>query len=386
MTIQEVNNPATTRLFLNLPKKLYSKDPNWTCPLDSEIEGIFNPDRNTCYQHGEAIRWVLFDHQQQLIGRIAAFTDERKAHDFDCPTGGIGFFECTDNQHAANLLFDTAQKWLQERKMKAMNGPVNFGENYLHWGLLVNGFGPQGYGMPYHHTYYKRLFENYGFRNFFEQYSFHRSLIDPYPPRMVTFAEYIASRSNYSFRHFSFSQADKYISDLVKVYNDVWSSFHQHYTPLKHGDIKKMLNESKMLIDEEQIWFAYDHDKPVGLIVALPDINQLLRRLKNGKLNLLNLLKMLYFKKRKTITRSRALIAGVHPDYHNKGVVAALFLQYNKALQRKPWYKEVELSWVGDYNPKMLRIYEQIGAVKHKTHVTYRYLFDRSATFNRFTN
>lgn len=386
MRINEVITKSIEKAFLQVPKILYKHDPNWTCPLDNEIKGIFDPRRNVSFQHGEAARWVLYDERNQPVGRIAAFTDQRKVDDFDRPTGGIGFFECIDNQDAANILFDTAKSWLADRNMEAMNGPVNFGENYLHWGLLVDGFEPQGYGMPYHMPYYRDLFVTYGFKNFFEQYSYHRSMKVPYPERMVKFAEYIASRANYSFRHFSFAQTDKFVSDLVESYNEIWSHFHQHYTPLQNNEIKKMLVESKMIIDEKQIWFAYDNGKPIGLVIALPDANQLLRKIRNGRLNLLNILKIIYYKKRKTITRSRALIAGVHPDYQNKGVIAALFLQYLKALEQKPWYNEIELSWVGDYNPKMQNIYNQIGAIKHKTHVTYRYLFDRNAPFKRFTN
>ena len=109
----------------------------------------------------------------QTIGRIGAFINENKCNTFRQPTGGVGYFECIDDQKAAFLLFDTAKAWLAERGMEAMDGPVNFGENMINWGLLVKGFMPQGFGMPYNKSYYLPLFEAYGFKVYFEQYTYH---------------------------------------------------------------------------------------------------------------------------------------------------------------------------------------------------------------------
>ena len=53
---------------------------------------------------------------------------------------------------------------------------------------------------------------------------------------------------------------------------------------------------------------------------------------------------------------------------------------------RKLGMTELELSWVGDYNITVNRMYGQFGATKEKTHITYRCLFDPNAPFERFTN
>ena len=387
MTILEVTDKNLSKEFIDFPKRHYKNDKNWVCPLDAEIEGIFDPSNNACFRHGEAIRWLLKDNDQKTIGRIAAFIDHKKVNVFRQPTGGAGFFECVNNQNAANMLFDTAKAWLQERGMEAMEAPVNFGENFVYWGLLIEGFMQQAYGMQYNFPYYKELFENYGFQNFFEQYSFHVDLSLPFNERLVKFAEYIESRPNYSFEHFSFKNAEKYVNDLVETYNTIWSGFHKSYSPLKHEEIWKMLKESKPVIDEEFIWFAYDNGKPIAMVIIFPDINQLLKKLGNGKLNLLNKLKFLYYKNlSKTITRTRVFVAGVSPDYQNSGIISALFYQFVKVLRKRPQHKEIELSWVGDYNPKMISIYDKIGGVKAKTHITYMHLFDENAEFIRFNN
>ncbi len=385
MKFQEVISPKHKKEFLDFPKRLYKNDPNWVCPLDVEIDGIFNPKTNSNFEHGEAIRWLLFNSNGNTIGRIAAFYDKKKLNHSRYPTGGCGFFECIDDQEAANMLFDAAKNWLSEKGIQAMQGPVNFGENYNHWGLLVEGFMQQAYALPYNFPYYQKLFENYGFKNYFEQYAYHKPLTDGFPERMLKFAEYTEQRPGYSFEHFSFKNIDRYIDNFVEVYNKVWSSFHDNYTPLKKEEVFELLHDAKSVIDEELIWFAYDKGSPVGLLVVFPDVNQLLKKLKNGKLTLINKLRFFYYRKR-IITRCRAFLAGVLPEYQNTGIIAALFYQLIKALKNKPMQKEIELSWVGDFNPKMIGIYDKIGGKKKKKHITYLYLFEPGMQFQRFTN
>ena len=149
MRLVEVIDSKSKKLFHKVPHVIYRNDPHWACPLEAMVENIFDSARNPSFKNGEAFRWVLTGDKGRLLGRIAAFYNRDKAFVYDQPTGGCGFFECVDNEEAAALLFDAARDWLKSRGMEAMDGPINFGENYLNWGLLVDGFMPQGFGMPY---------------------------------------------------------------------------------------------------------------------------------------------------------------------------------------------------------------------------------------------
>ena len=158
MNIIEVSNKYHRKEFLNLPKRLYKDDQNWICPLDSEIENMFDPEKNHAFEHGVAVRWILKDENKITIGRIAAFIDYVRSDANRQPTGGVGFFEVIESREAAFFLFDKAKAWLISSGMEAMDGPVNFGENDNYWGLLVDGFMQQGFGMPYNKKYYKDYF------------------------------------------------------------------------------------------------------------------------------------------------------------------------------------------------------------------------------------
>ncbi len=385
MKIIEVSNNRTRQIFNNLPVHLYKGDNNYTCPLDVEIESIFDPKHNTSYKNGDAHRWVLLDDYRKPIGRIAAFYNMKKAFiNNQQPTGGIGFFECINDQSAANQLFNMAKAWLVSKGMQAMDGPVNFGENFVYWGLLVEGFTHQAYGMQYNFPYYKTLFENYGFQTYFEQYSYHVDLTKPFPERQVQFANYIGRKANFTFEHFSFKNPSKYLKDAVEIYNSVWSTFHSDYTPLVYEDFEQIFLEARALLIEDFIVFAYDEGRPIGMIVTFPDINQAIKSL-NGKLHLLNKIKLLYNKKHK-INRARQLVSGVLPEYQKAGIIGPLFLKMVDGC-KKHGITELEMSWVGDYNHNVNKMYKQMeNTIKAKTHITYRYLFDRNKPFIRFSN
>jgi hypothetical protein len=389
MKVSEVKTSQDRKEFINFAKDLYKADPFWVCQLDSALESLFDPEKNHNFKHGEAIRWLLKDDVGNTIGRIAAFIDRVRSSANRQPTGGIGFFEVIEDKEAAFKLFNTALEWHKSKGMEAMDGPINFGENNNNWGLLVEGFTPQGYGMPYHKKYYRTYFEEFGFRNYFEQYSYHKEIRDAdnkivqFPERIMKIADWLSKRPGYTFHHFEFRDKEKYVKDIVEIYNSTWSVFKEDFTPLDRVILEESLQGAKFIIDEELIWFAYFNYKPIAFFVLFPDLNQILKHF-NGKLNTWNFLRFMYLKATHKMTRTRAVVGGVHPTYQNSGVESAIFLQLYMVFRKKPWFKELELSWVGDYNPKMIAIYEALGTKKAKTHITYRYMINPKLLFIRF--
>jgi GNAT superfamily N-acetyltransferase len=301
----------------------------------------------------------------------------------------MGYFEVIEDRDAAFLLFDTAKDWLSSRGMQAMDGPINFGENYVNWGLLIEGFMQQGFGMPYNKQYYRRFFEEYGFIKYFEQYSYHRRVrdadkkIDMFPVRLVKIAEWLMKRPGYSFHHFEFRSSRKYINDLVEIYNATWSLFKEDFTPLDPVFLETTIKKMKPFLDEELIWFAYYNEKPVAFFILYPDLNQILRHFR-GKLHLWNIIRFFYYRTIHEMTRMRAIVGGVHPSHQNSGIESSIFIHLYEVFKRRRWYTELELSWVGDFNPRMIAIYEALGAKKAKTHYTYRYMINTDLPFLKY--
>jgi len=381
--IQCVDDKRTQNLFHDVMRKIYKNDPNFICPPDDVIEGIFTPSKNVFFNHGEATRWVLFDQNNKLVGRVAAFINTKKAYTFNVPTGGMGFFECIEDYKAAEILFDTSKAWLVERGMQAMDGPINFGENDNFWGLLVEGFIPQSFGMNYNPPYYKTFFEQYGFTLYFEQVTNLLDLKKPFPERFWKIADWVRQKPEYNFKHFSYADSEKFIADFIEVYNNAWQ-FHENFTPTEPEAIRLMLAEMKPLLRPEFIWFAYHGTEPIAFEVMLPDINQLFKYF-NGKMGLWGKFKVGIIGKKRIFTRARITIMGVKPHYQKSGIESALFWHMNNVMKKNPQYTEVELSWVGDFNPKMRMIHEAVGGVFSKRHLTYRKYFIAAPESSRST-
>jgi hypothetical protein len=382
--LYEVNNSRSKKLFLDFPSVLYRNETNWSRPIDDDIEKIFDPKRNKKFRKGDAKRWILKDRNKKVVGRIAAFYDSETARKNSQPTGGLGFFDCIDDQEAANILFDTCCEWLKDKGMEAMDGPINFGERDSFWGCLVDGFYEPVYNMPYNFPYYKDLFENYGFQNYFNQYTYHRKIIKHgFSDEIVRKAERVFENPDYTFEKYDDSKREKIAEDFATIFNAAWARFPGIPKTSKAHSLA-LLNQMRPIMDDRLIIIAYHKEEPVGFFIMMQDISQILRKF-NGKLNLINKLRLMFMLKyRKRVNRIIGRLFGVVPEHQGKGIEGGLVVTFEKfAIASDFPFTDLELNWIGDFNPTMMKVCEQIGGKIYKTHVTFRYLFDREAPFKR---
>lgn len=385
-TLQEVTDARLEREWLDLPKRIYRGNRNWVCPLDPSIRAVFDPAKNDLFTGGEAIRWVLRDASGQVVGRIAAFYNREKAMLETQPTGGCGFFECIDDQQAADVMFDAARMWLASRGMEAMDGPINFGQRSDWWGVLVEGFEFQPlYKNPYNLSYYKELFENYGFRNYFNQHSFiWRKDASEANRQIFARAERLYATPGYRVEHLDMHNLEDAAENFRIIYNRAWALF-SGVKPMSSPEALSMMRMLKPVLDPEIVFFAYFNDEPIGFFVTVPDLNRIIGKF-NGKFGLWQKLRLMWdLKVRRKCDRIFGIIFGIAPEYHGKGVESAIMAEYWKYMDRTDIpYKTLELAWIGDFNPVMNRMIETyVCASRHKIHTTYRYLFDREKEFRR---
>lgn len=384
MNIVEVATNKHKEAFIKLPVKIYKDEQNWIRPLDKDIEAVFDSKKNKTFRNGSCQRWLLYNDNNEVIGRVAAFINEKtKEKDNDQPTGGMGFFECINDQNAAFMLFDTCKNWLEERGIEAMDGPVNFGERDKWWGLLVDGFHIEpNYCCNYNLPYYQELFEAYGFQVYFKQFTYGRKVRDPFAPKLVEKAEKIFKDPDYTFRHLEMKHLDKYTEDFRTIYNKAWAR-HKGVAKMSSLQAKNIMKQLKPIIDEQIIWYGYYKDEPVAFYINLPEVNQIFKHV-NGKLDWWGKLVFLYHKWRKTCKKMLGLVFGIVPEHQGKGVEGALVMSTAKKVQDEYHrYPDLEMNWIGDFNPKMLRVVEQVGGEIVKTHHTYRKLFDETKPFTR---
>ncbi len=380
MIIEEVNNDQKVKDFLGLPVMIYKNDDQWIRPLDKDIEAVFDHKKNKFFRQGEAVRWIIYNEKGKACGRIAAFYNRKSGKGFEQPTGGVGFFESINDQNIANRLFDHAKSWLEQKGMEAMDGPVNFGEKDRWWGLLINGFTEPVYCMNYNPPYYQQLFENYGFRNFYEQYYYN------YPVKQVITDKYqersqrIEKDPDYSAAHLKKSEIDKYAEQFREVYNKSWGK-HAGFKPMAKEQAMSIMKTIKPIMDEDIIWFAYYKNEPIAFFIMLPEINQIFKHINNGKLRWIEMLRFAWLKYRGVCRKMFGVVFGVIPEFQGKGVESYIINEAAKHVQPLNRYDDLEMTWIGSFNPKMIHLVESLGTEKTRVAVTYRYLFDQTKEF-----
>lgn len=384
MQILLVDSPSLEHEFLDAPARLLAGEPHWIRPLDKDIQDVFDPKKNKAFRHGKAMRWILRDGQGHTAGRIAAFVNQKYRSKGDrFPVGGIGFFDCIPDASAAKQLFDTARNWLAGEEMEAMDGPINFGERDRWWGLLVEGFEDPLYGMHYHPPYYRELFESYGFKPFFHQVCIGMDLRKPLQAKIWERHALLSQDPGHSARHYRSSERDAFARDFAEVYNKAWAG-HGGMKEISVQQVQALFRKLAPVMDEKTLWFSYYQNRPVGIFINLPDLNQWFKYL-NGKFGIWQKLRFLWLKTFRPNRKLTGLVFGIVPEFQGKGADSFLIGEASKVLQSGELpYTKYELQWIGDFNPKMLNIAMNLGDVTPTRElITYRFQFDPNLPFER---
>jgi hypothetical protein len=383
MLITEVNDKATAESFIMINVLINKDNTNYIRPLNHEINEVFDAAKNKAFKNGKAKRWILHDDNRNLIGRIAAFVSTKYINNGDTyPVGCCGFFDCIYDQTAANLLFDTAKVWLRENKMEGMDGPVNFGERDKWWGLMVEGFDEEPmYGISFNPRYYEKLFEGYGFQNYYNQYYYslqtYGTLGDKYRERHAKFA----SKPDYSARHIDKNNLSKFANDFSTIYNLAWAQ-HNEGKEITSEAALKLFNKMKPVMDEKLVWFAYYKEEPIGMWINIPDLNQYFKYF-DGKFGIWQKLKLLILQKTRPSRKINGVAFGIVPKFQALGIDAFMIYSGALVIRKEGRYDLIEMGWAGDWNPRMVAIYKAIGGTKSRRMITYRYNFDRLRPFQR---
>ena len=383
MQLIEVSNPSLAGDFIQANVQLNRKNPAYIRPIDKEINEVFDPKQNKSFRQGECTRWVLKNDEGRPIGRIAAFVNKKyKNKGDDVPVGGVGFFDCINNQDAADMLFDVARHWLGQRGMEAMDGPINFGERDKWWGLLVEGFHEPLWSMNFNPPYYRDLLENYGFKPFFHQLCFGLDPMKPLSEKLLARHATLEADPAYSARMIEKKHLEKYAEDFLAIYNGAFAG-HGGMKSMRKEQVMQLFKKMKALMDESIVWFAYYEDRPIAMFVNIPELNQYFKHF-NGKFGLLQKLYFLWLRSRGACRHFTGIVFAVVPEFQAKGVDAFLVGESAKIIQPAKFYTHYEMQWIGDFNPKMVNVAKNLGDtfVSRKL-TTYRYNFDRSKEFKR---
>lgn len=379
MRAQKVESAAQISEFLSFPAKLYKDDPHYIQPLNNDVEAVFDSKKNKFFRFGECERFLFFNDNNETVGRVAVFVNRKYRN--EQPTGGFGFFDCINDQPTADFIFDFCRNWHQQRGMEAMDGPVNFGERDKFWGLLIEGFSEPLYGMNYNAPYYQQLFENFGFQIYFNQLCFGRKVHDPVAQNFIDMHARVKRNSAITAQRMKVRNLEKYAADFTEVYNRAWAQ-HGGGKEISKAQTLKLFNTLKPVINEHISWFVYENEKPIAMWMNIPDLNQWFKYT-GSEFGIWQKIKFLVVKKFKKNTKMVGLVFGIVPEWQRKGIDGFMIWEGTKHFRRTTDFEDYEMQWIGDFNPKMIKIAENLETTVTRKLATYRYLFDRTKPFER---
>jgi hypothetical protein len=367
--IHLVNTKKELLAFIKLPFKLYKGDPNWVPPLIMEQKNFFNPQKNPYFEHSE-VQLFLAEKDGEIVGRISAQTNTMHNKTHNDKIGFFGFFECIDDQELANLLFDTAAKWLLEKGMNTMRGPASLSVND-ECGLLVDAFDdPPMLLMTYNPEYYIKLINNFGFAKVMDLFAYHVPVKQP-PERLARLARKIENRGKFTVRALSSKNKKKLrydIETIYRIYETAWEN-NWGYVPCSPREFDQIVDKLMPIIRPEFIYIAEIDGKAVGLSVTLPDYNFVLQKMR-GKMFPFGWL--IYLLNVNKIPRLRVVIMGVLEEYKGRGIDVVFYCKsFETAANHKNPYKDAEFSWILESNTMMNKVAKSLTGDIYKTYRLY---------------
>lgn len=366
MEIRPVRTKEEFKKFIEFPWKIYAGDRIWVPPLISDVEFILG-EHNPFWEHAEKELYLAYDAAGKLAGRIAAIIDRNFIKFQNENVGFFGFFESINDLSAAQALYDAVSGWLKAKGIAKMRGPMNPSTND-ECGFLCDGFDSSPrIMMPYNPPYYLDLASQCGLNKAKELYAYEMDVSKGPFERLERIVKVTYKKNpGLKIRKFSLQNFDEEIKKALGVYNEAWDK-NWGFVPWTEKEFVTMAQRLKDLLQLDITLLAEIDEHPVGMLIAVPDYNFIMKKI-NGRMDLLGILKFLFYRNR--LKALRLMIMGVVKKYRQKGIEGAMYFEALKNVQRLG-YEKCEFSWVLDDNVMTQRAAEMMGGQLYKKYRIY---------------
>ncbi|MFB0515747.1 MAG: N-acetyltransferase family protein [Candidatus Neomarinimicrobiota bacterium] len=366
MRILEVNRPALLRRFIDLPYQLYKGHPYWVPPLRLDMKAQLSPQKHPFYRHASAA-FFLATRNGRDLGRIAVFHNRRHNEVYNVNVGMFGYLDMVDEVEVTAALLDAARDWLKPYGATEIMGPFSPDINGT-IGILMDAFdSPPMILMPYNYPYYAEHLDRLGLAKVKDVWAYELYTPMDFPQRFIDHLRKMESLGRFTIRNANMKRFWYEVELVKQVYNQAWA---ENWGALWMDDEEfvHMAKDLKLLVDPGLVYFAEVGGKVAGFSLILPNINEALAHLPDGRLFPFGLFKLLWYKRK--ITSMRGFAMGVLKQYRRMGIDAALYLNVFQTGIAKG-YRMIEGSWVLEDNAVMNQTYAKLGARKAKTYRIY---------------
>lgn len=368
INIVPVTKKSLLHKFIDFPPALYKNDEYYVPELFIAQRDILTPGKHPFHEHSEMQLFLVYENSD-IRGRIAVILNNNHNQFNNTKEGFFGFFDSVNDFEIVSQLFDAAITWLKSKGVTNIIGPVNPSTNDP-CGMLVEGFEmPPVAMMPYNKPYYNELLESIGFikKTDLLAYYLDTKKVNTRSLQLQKALLKRLSRKNIIIRQINMKDFRNEAIKLREVYNAAWDK-NMGFVPMTDKEFKYLAKDLKLILDPKFCLIAEHDSKIVGFALAIPDINQILKKIKKGRLLPTGIFKLLFGKKK--INQVRVLALGVIDGYKKLGIEACFYASIIKSAAEKNMVGG-EASWILENNFLMNKGIQSINGRMYKKYRLY---------------
>ncbi len=373
LSIVEVKSAGDRRAFIALPYRLYRGDPNFVPPLRLQMKDILTESKNMLFGYGPHAAF-LAKRERRTVGRILCGIDEGFNRNNNLSSAWFALFECERDEQAAEALISACESWAADHGMSMLRGPISPDNGDDYRGILVMGFdGPPALLNSYNPLWYGTFFESHGF---YKDYDLYAYLFDQEifkQDKLNRIVPFAMKKFKYRVDTVDKRNIRREVSDIQRIVAETLASEPEgEWMAIPSvDDVEKEARFLLPMVDADFVCIARTNDtnRPIGFVVAIPEYNQVFRRIGNGRLFPFGILKLLYYRRR--INALRVFVQFVVPDYQNKAVNAAIFRHVFQKAKEKG-ILTADGSTIGETNLQSRLSVENLGGKQYRTYRLYK--------------
>jgi GNAT superfamily N-acetyltransferase len=320
--IKKVTSVKDLKKFIKLQYNLYKNNTYFVPPIfKSEFEKL-HWDKNPAFEYCEATYWLAI-RRGEIVGRIAAITNQRNIQKTNNKMLRWGWFEAIDNKDVISSLFNTLENFAIKNSFEAIHGPLGF-INMDPEGLLIEGFEELGtFASNYNMPYYQKYIEELGYQKDVDWIEYLLIVPEKVPEKIVRVSEMVKRRFGYQVveaksKKELFAYA-KIIMDLIeKSYSDLYG-----VVPYTEKQKQKIITDFKPFMDPRFCCLVKDkNDEIIGFGLTMPSLVKAMQKIQ-GKLFPFGVFELK--KALRKNDRLELLLIGLLPEHRGKGVDTLIF-------------------------------------------------------------
>ncbi|MBL7958977.1 hypothetical protein JNL27_01940 [bacterium] len=354
--------------FIKFEWEVYKDDPNWVPHLLIERREFLDPKKNPFFEHSDVAYFLAYK-DSRIVGRIAAVINRAHNSFHEDRVGFFGLFDCFNDQGIADALLAKAKSYVASKGMTSLRGPVNLSTND-ECGLLVDGLNkPAQIMMTYNPPYYITLLEKNGFQKAKDLLAYYVDVPSEVPERLRRGVDIIMKRNEFTIRTVKIKDFKNEVQRIKKIYNAAWER-NWGFIPMTDKEFDHLGVQMKQILDPKFLFIAEHKGEPIGFSLTIPNINEGLIKIRDGRLLPFGLIKLLWHTRKGKLKSVRVITLGVTPEHRNSGIdIVFYYKSFEEAIRQKLTW--AEMSWILEDNIPMNRALERMGATVYKTYRLY---------------